>query len=124
MNEVLLVGRLGKDPELKTFDSGAKLTTATLATNENYKDKNGELQEVTQWHNLEAWRYSAEKLEKLNSGDEVLIKGKVKSREYDSEAGKKYFHFIEVLTVRSFSKSSETANAETQTGAPGDDLPF
>ncbi len=90
VNKVILVGRLGKDPETRYMTSGEAVTNATLATSENWKDKNGEKQEKTEWHNLVFYRRLAEIAgEYLKKGSQVYIEGKIQTRKWqDKETGK------------------------------------
>ena len=89
VNKVILVGNLGKDPEVRSLDSGAKVASFSLATTESYKDRNtGERKDVTEWHNIVLWRGLAEIAEKyLNKGSQVYIEGKLQTRSYDDKDG-------------------------------------
>ena len=97
-NKVQLIGNLGKDPEIKTIESGKKVAHFTMATDEIYKNARGEKVEETQWHNLVAWGNLAEIAEKyLNKGSEVLVEGKIINRAYtDKEGNKKYISEVQV----------------------------
>lgn len=89
-NSVQLIGRLGKDPEIRTFDSGKKQTSFTLATNETYKNQKGEKVEDTQWHNLVIWGKLAEiAAGYLKKGNEVAVQGKLIYRSYETATGEK-----------------------------------
>lgn len=89
VNKVILVGRLGKDPETRYMTSGEAVTNATLATSENWKDKNGEKQERTEWHNLVFYRRLAELAgEYLKKGSQVYIEGKIQTRKWQDKEGK------------------------------------
>ncbi len=88
VNKITLVGHLGRDPEIRTFENGSKMVTFTLATNESYKDKNDNWQNLTEWHNVKAWRYLAEKAEReLKKGNLVYIEGKMTYRKYQDKDG-------------------------------------
>ena len=91
-NKVQLIGNLGNNPEIITLDSGKKLAKFSIATNESYKNSQGEKVTETQWHNLIAWNKTAEIVEKyLEKGKEIAIEGKLTSRSYeDKDGGKKY----------------------------------
>ena len=91
-NKVQLIGNLGNNPEIITLDSGKKLAKFSIATNENYKNAQGEKITDTQWHNLVAWNKTAEIVEKyLEKGKEIAIEGKLTSRSYeDKDGAKKY----------------------------------
>ena len=97
-NKVQLIGNLGNNPEIITLDSGKKLAKFSLATNESYKNAQGEKVIDTQWHNLVAWNNTAEIIEKyLEKGKEVAIEGKLTSRSYeDKDGAKKYITEIVV----------------------------
>ncbi len=91
------MGRLGTAPEIMNFESGKKLARFSLATNERYKDKNGEWQDDVQWHNVNVWGKMADRLEKLDKGQELLLEGKISYQSYDNGKGeKKYSTIIEV----------------------------
>lgn len=91
-NKVQLIGHVGNDPEIKTFDGGKKLAKLTIATNENYKNDKGEKVEETQWHNLVAWGKTAEIIEKyVVKGKEIAIEGKLTHRSYEDKNGEKRY---------------------------------
>lgn len=99
-NKVHLIGNVG-DPKSHTFESGKKVTTFTLATNETYRNANGEKLQDTQWHNLVAWGKTAEIIDRyVTKGKEVAIEGKLTSRSYGNEAGEKHY-LTEYLLMRS-----------------------
>jgi single-strand DNA-binding protein len=88
INKVTLVGNLGKDPELKTLESGATVAQFSVATNENYKDKNGEWQTITEWHNVVVWREQADRAAgQLKKGHMVFVEGKITNRKYQAADG-------------------------------------
>jgi single-strand DNA-binding protein len=90
VNKAILVGRLGKDPETRYMTNGEAVTNATLATSENWKDKAGEKQEKTEWHNLVFYRRLAEVAgEYLKKGSQIYVEGKIQTRKWqDKESGK------------------------------------
>ena len=91
-NKVQLIGHVGNDPEIKTFDGGKKLAKLTIATNENYKNDKGEKVEETQWHNLVAWGKTADIIEKyVVKGKEIAIEGKLTHRSYEDKNGEKRY---------------------------------
>jgi len=91
-NNVQLIGNLGNAPEIIQLDSGKKLAKFSLATNESYKNAQGEKITETQWHNLVAWNNTAEIVEKyLEKGREIAISGKLTSRSYDDKEGNKKY---------------------------------
>ena len=90
-NSVHLIGRLGRDPEIKTF-SDKKKATFTIATTDSYKNQKGEKVEDTQWHNIVVWGKTANVIEKyVKKGDEIVIEGKLVHRVYETNGEKKYF---------------------------------
>ena len=97
-NKVQLIGNLGQNPEIKTLDCGKKLARFSIATNEAYRNANGEKIIETQWHNLVAWGKLAEIIEKyITKGSEVAVEGKLTYRTYNDKDGvKKYFTEIQV----------------------------
>ena len=97
-NKVSLIGRLGAEPEVVTFDSGRTLARFAIATNESYKNKDGQRQESTQWHNINAWGKTADLVAKLlHKGQEVVLEGKLVNNSYETKDGeKRYATIIEV----------------------------
>jgi single-strand DNA-binding protein len=92
VNKVILVGRLGKDPETRYMTSGEAVTNATLATSENWKDKSGEKQEKTEWHNLVFYRRLAEVAgEYLKKGAQIYVEGKIQTRKYQTKEGQERY---------------------------------
>lgn len=88
VNKVILVGNLGTDPEVKTLESGTKVATLRLATTERYKDRNGNQQEMTEWHNVVLWRGLAEIAEKyLSKGRQVYVEGRIRTRKWTDKDG-------------------------------------
>jgi single-strand DNA-binding protein len=91
-NKVQLIGNLGNNPEIITLDSGKKLAKFSIATNESYKNANGEKVTDTQWHNIVAWNKTADIIERyLQKGSEVAIEGKLTSRNYETKEGEKRY---------------------------------
>ena len=93
MNKVILVGRIGKDAEVKTFDGGAVKVSFTMATSEKFKAKDGSgvMQEQTEWHNIEMWGERAQKLSQyLLKGKQVMVEGKIHYREYEKDGVKRW----------------------------------
>ncbi|MBX9853573.1 MAG: single-stranded DNA-binding protein [Cytophagaceae bacterium] len=139
INKVILVGNLGKDPEIRTMESGRKVANFSLATTESYKDKNGERVDQTEWHNIVFWGPIAEVIEKyLKKGSQIYVEGKIRTRSYeDKEGNKKYITEIlgdKMTMLGGGSKSSEsTPNTNGKSAQPvgqtfaadqDDDLPF
>jgi len=92
VNKVILVGRLGKDPETRYMTNGEAVTNATLATSENWKDKSGEKQEKTEWHNLVFYRRLAEVAgEYLKKGAQIYVEGKLQTRKWQTKEGQERY---------------------------------
>ncbi len=91
-NKVQLIGHLGQDPEIVNLESGKTLAKFSIATNESYKNANGEKVENTYWHNIVAWGRTAQVAEKyLAKGKEIAIEGKLTNRSYEGQDGKKRY---------------------------------
>lgn len=96
-NSVRLIGHLGENPKVRKLDSGKKVANFSIATNEIYRDSNGEKQSETTWHRLVAWGNQAEIAENyLKKGSEIAIEGKLTNRSYDGKNGEKQY-ITEVL---------------------------
>ncbi len=90
LNKVMLIGRLGKDPDIRYTTDGSPVANFSLATSEVWTDKNGTRQERTEWHNIVAWRSLAERAKRfLTKGKQVYIEGRIQTREYDDKTGNK-----------------------------------
>lgn len=102
VNKVFLIGRLGKDPVIKHFSNDNAIAEATLATDDSYKDKQGNKVEQTDWHNLKfPYRSQAQIVEKyLKKGSLIHVEGKIKTRSYDDKDGNK--RYITEIVVESF----------------------
>ena len=112
VNKVILVGRLGKDPETRYMPNGEAVTNATLATSENWKDKSGEKQEKTEWHNLTFYRRLAEIAgEFLKKGSMIYVEGKLATRKWQDKEGKdRYTTDIIVNEMQMLSSKSGSGN--------------
>ena len=88
VNRVILIGNLGKDPEVRRLENGAVVAKFSVATNENYKDRNGEWQTQTEWHDIVVWRMLAERAEStLKKGMAVYVEGKLTHRSWQDQDG-------------------------------------
>ena len=107
-NKVQFIGNLGNDPEIIALDSGKKLAKFSLATNEYYKDADGQKQTKTEWHNLVAWNKTAELIENyVTKGKEIAIEGKLTTRTWDDKEGnKRYTTEVVVSEVVLFGKQN------------------
>jgi single-strand DNA-binding protein len=91
-NKVQLIGHVGQEPEIKTFDAGKKVANITIATNDFYTNDKGEKVEQTEWHRVSAWGKTADIIEKyVTKGKEVAIEGKLTHRSYDDKDGNKRY---------------------------------
>ena len=92
VNKVILVGNLGKDPEVRHLESGVPVASFSIATSESYNDKtSGEKKTITEWHNVVLWRGLAEVAEKyLHKGDQVYIEGKLRTRQWEKDGVTRY----------------------------------
>ncbi|MDH4298079.1 MAG: single-stranded DNA-binding protein [Cyclobacteriaceae bacterium] len=144
VNKAILVGRLGKDPEVRNLENGATVANFTLATSESYKDRTtGEKKEVTEWHNIVVWRSLAEIAQKyLHKGDMVYIEGKLRTRSWEKEGVTRYTTEVvadnmTMLSTKGSSggnsgsgyshaepSSSDNVRANAAADTSTDDLPF
>ena len=92
LNKVLLIGNVGKDPEVRHLESGAAVATITLATSERYRDRNGEMRELTEWHTVIAWRQLADLAENyIRKGSQIYVEGRIRTRSWDDQNGQKRY---------------------------------
>lgn len=92
VNKVILIGNLGRDPEVQNFENGVKKAAFTLATTEAYKGKDGEKIQHTEWHNIIMWRGLADVAERfLKKGSTIYVEGRIRKREYEDKEGQKKF---------------------------------
>jgi len=129
VNKVILIGNLGKDPELRQLESGVAVCTFSMATSEKYKDKEGEKKTVTEWHNIVLWRGLAEVAGKyLKKGSKIYVEGKLATRSWEDENGvKKYTTEIigkEITMLDSKGSSDAGPQAPLPEGEDETDLPF
>ena len=127
LNKVMLIGRLGKDPEIKYTPSGAPVAKFSLATDEVFKDRAGEQQRRTEWHNIVAWNKLAEICgEYLTKGKQVYIEGSIRSRQWEDQSGNKRTAYeivareMKMLGSRADAeRNSAAATAPTTVSGPG-----
>jgi single-strand DNA-binding protein len=125
VNKAILIGNLGKDPELRYAPSGQAVARFSIATTERYKDKSGEMQENTTWHNIVAWGRTAEiAKDYLSKGSPVYIEGRIDNRSYeDKEGNKRYISEVVVQKLQLLGRRGEGAASEPEQPAPPDDFP-
>ncbi len=139
LNKVTFIGNLGRDPELRKLDSGVSVATFSIATNENYKDKEGNWQTNTEWHNIVCWRGLADMVEaRYKKGHLAYVEGKLTHRKYqDKDGNDRYVTEVVASTCRLLEKRdpSQRQSAGVPTEVPaatkstpgtidGSDLPF
>lgn len=120
VNSVTLIGRMGKDPEVRRLESGAVVAKITIATTERYKDSQGQQQERTEWHNVVAWRGLAEIMEKYyKKGMLVYVEGKMTTRKW-TDANKVDRWSTEVLanTSKILSRPGDSGGSSQNTSFP------
>ena len=111
VNKVFLIGNLGKDPEIRRLDSGNVVARFPLATNENYKDRNGEWQKITEWHNIVLWGGLAERAEKfLHKGRTIFIEGKIRTRKWQDSNGQDRYTTEIIAQTFKFMDKKESNN--------------
>lgn len=135
-NKVLLIGNVGRDPEVRHLEGGSAVANFTLATSERFKDKNGATQDITEWHNIVCWRNLAELSEKyIRKGSQIFVEGKIRTRNWTDQTGnKRYTTEILADNIRLLDKKgSQTAVSPVESQSAGfaleseptdNDLPF
>lgn len=119
INKVILIGNLGKDPELKHTPSGTPVAKLSLATNERYKNKAGEWQDRTEWHNVILWQRLAEIAgEHLKKGNKVYIEGRLETRSWDDKQSGQKKYMTEVVAVDLIMLGADSVPRQTATGLP------
>ena len=134
VNKVILIGNLGKDPEVRYLDNGVAVANFSLATTESYKNKEGERVSQTEWHNIVLWRGLAEIAEKfLKKGSAIYIEGKIRTRKWEDKEGNTRYNteiLADNMTMLGKRDDNTTQSSGTPTeeeipqGEKGDDLPF
>ncbi len=117
LNKVMLIGNVGRDPEVRYLDGqngNAKVAQFTLATTERYRDRNNELRENTEWHNIVAWRGNADVCEKyVRKGTQLYIEGRIRTRSWDDQNGnKRYTTEIVADNLQLLGKKSDNPGAQ------------
>lgn len=139
VNKVILVGNVGKDPEVRHLESGAAVASFPLATSERFKDKSGVLQDQVEWHNIVCWRNLAELAEKyISKGSQLYIEGKIRTRNWTDQTGVKKYTTeiiadnIRLLGKREVSQQENITQSQKENSTSvdfpadnnADDLPF
>jgi len=127
VNKVILVGNVGNDPEVRVLETGVKVASFPFATSESYKDKKGERQTTTEWHNITIWRGLAEVVEKyVKKGAHLYLEGRIKTDTYEKNGEKRYSTKVvcdqmQMLANKSTPKDNVENDSSADTSA---DLPF
>lgn len=144
LNKVMLIGNVGKDPEIRYLENPAgstKVASFPLATSERYRDRNGEVHENTEWHNIVAWRNSADLVERfVRKGSQLYIEGRLRTRSWTDQTGnKRYTTEVSVDNIQLLGRRPDDQqgpyrpqqqsvsmgqNVDPIDNGPDDDLPF
>jgi len=127
VNKVILVGNLGKDPEMRRLDGGVARVSFTLATSESYKDKEGKRIEQTEWHNIVLWRTLAENAEKfLKKGYSIYLEGKLQTHKWQDKEGQTRNTTEIIGETFQLIKRNDTPSSNTGSGGQtsNNDLPY
>ncbi len=128
VNKVILVGRLGRDPESRFTGSGQAVCNFSLATDRSYKDRNGQTQKQTEWHKIVAWGKLAEICQKyLKKGSQIFVEGRIQSRQWEDQQGQKRTSFEivagEMRMLGSRGEASPVSHAGEEAEAPAAPAP-
>jgi len=123
LNKVMLIGNLGKDPEVRHLENGSAVASFSVATNESYKDKAGEWQNITEWHNVVAWRNLAERVERdFKKGNRVYVEGKITTRKWQDQSGQdRYTTEVVAQTLRLLERRESTGGSFGSFPSPADE---
>lgn len=132
VNKATVLGRVGKDPECRTLDNGKVVASFSLATSESYKDKTGEKKEITDWHNITAFGYIADIIQKyIKKGSLIYVEGKLRTRSWEKDGVTRYTTEILADSVKMLGGgnsggggSSNSTNSSNSSDDNSDDLPF
>lgn len=124
VNKVILIGNLGKDPEVRHLDNGRAVANFSLATSEVYNNKNGERVTNTEWHNIVMWTPLAELAEKyLKKGSQIYLEGKLQTRSYDDKDGNRKYITEVVASTMNFLGSRSDSNENSGLNSGGKQEP-
>jgi single-strand DNA-binding protein len=128
VNKAILIGNVGKDPDVRFIENGTPKCTFSLATSEVYKNKNGEKVTTTEWHNIVLWRGLAEIAEKyVKKGSQIYIEGRIRSRSYDDKDGNKRYiteivgDVLQLLGRRSDDSPAQSESPKSQESSRSSD---
>ena len=121
INKVILVGNVGKDPEVRYLDSGVAVANFPFATSETYRNKNGEKVTMTEWHNIVLWRGLAEVAEKyVKKGSQLYIEGRIRTRAWDDKEGNK--RYTTEIVGDNMQMLGRRSDASTDSTPPGEEI--
>lgn len=120
LNKVLLIGNVGKDPDIRHLESGVSVATFSLATSERFRDRNGETKETTEWHNIVAWRQLADLASNyIKKGTQIYVEGRIRTRAWDDQTGnKRYTTEILADSIQLLGRRSDNPAGDYQGAAP------
>ncbi len=129
LNKVMLIGNVGKDPDVNFTASGIPVAQFRLATTESRKDKDGQYQEHTEWHTIIAWRGLAEIIQRLvHRGSRIYVEGRLQTRIFEDQSGtKKYFTEVvadNILLLDGRRSEESSSQSESAAASIDDDIPF
>ncbi len=123
LNSVSLIGRVGRDPETRQFENGGKIATFTLATDESYKDRNGQRHDATEWHSIVLNGKLADLAQYIRKGSQLYIGGKIRTRSYEYNGETKYATEVVALSVQLLDPRSDNAQQAPQAPAQAPQYP-
>ena len=119
VNKIFLLGNCGQEPQVKVFDNGDSITTFSLATSDQWTDKQGEKRESTEWHTCDAYRQLAKiAADFVKKGSKVFVEGRIKTRSWEKEGVKQYRTEVEVLKLLVLDKRGELTESSASTDTP------
>lgn len=125
LNKAMIIGRLGSDPDVRYTQSNTAVATMSVATTERYKDRNGELQENTEWHRVVAWSRLAEICQQyLKKGSLVYFEGPIQTREWEDKDGqKRYTTEIKALSMQMLDSKGDSGGSSPKSNSSGSSAP-
>ncbi len=124
LNKVMLIGNVGKDPEVTTLDKGGKVAKFTLATSEKYTDKSGNKTERTDWHNIVAWGPLADLVEKyVVKGKQLYLEGQIRNRSWEQDGVKKFATDINITQLVFLSNGNGGSNGKSESSSTSSEAP-
>ncbi len=119
VNKIFILGNVGQEPQVKTFDNGDSITSFSVATSDQWTDKSGEKRESTEWHNCVAYRQLAKiASDFIRKGSKVFVEGRIKTRSWEKEGAKQYRTEVEVLKLLVLDKRGDLVEPSASTDTP------